>query len=127
MDDLLFAENDLRMGLEATIRKLPEDLNHWSPDELLALPEADVVNHLVAAHSVECPRLRRDEAQLLPVAEEAQTVEDRSFGRVTRRLTRLTLLVPRAQASSWLDDAAVMCGWPRYRVGGGRGASRRAG
>jgi len=95
VNDLLFAQNDLRAGLEATARKLSEDLHGWNPDELLALPEADVVDHLVAAHSVECPRLRMDEAHLLPVSEEAQTIEDRFFGdRVTRRVTLLTLVVP---------------------------------
>ncbi len=95
VDDRLFAKHDLRAGLEATARKVSEDLDRWNPDELLALPESDVVDHLVAAHSVKCPRLRRDEAHLLPVAEEAQTFEDRFFGEhVTRRVTRLTLVVP---------------------------------
>jgi hypothetical protein len=95
VDDRLFAKKDLRACLEATARKLSEDLHGWKSGELLALPEADVVEHLVAAHSVECPRLRRDEAHLLPVSEEAQTIEDRFFGdRVTRRFTRLTLVVP---------------------------------
>jgi hypothetical protein len=50
----LFAENDLRLALEATARKLHEELLGWNPDELLALPEADVVEHLVARSSAAC-------------------------------------------------------------------------
>jgi hypothetical protein len=49
---------------------------------------------LVAAHSVECPNLRRDEAHLLPISEQTETLEDPFAGRITRRMTRLTLVVP---------------------------------
>jgi hypothetical protein len=95
MDEVLFARNDLRAGLEATARKLLEELHGWDPEVLLALPEADVVDHLLAAHSVQCPRLHRDQAHLLPVSEEAQIIEDRFFGdRLTRLVTRFTLVVP---------------------------------
>src|SRR6266511_2018232 len=94
MDELLFCKNDLRLGLEATARKLRDDLLAWSPDELLALPEADVADHLVAAHSVACPSLRRDEAQILPISEQTQTLEDPFGDRMTRRMTRLTLVIP---------------------------------
>ncbi|SRR6266540_1121047 len=90
----LFAENDLRLALEATARKLHEELLGWNPDELLALPEADIVEHLVTTHSVTCPRLRRDEAHLLPVSEQTQTLNDYFGDRVTRRVTQLTLVVP---------------------------------
>jgi hypothetical protein len=64
----LFTQNELRLALEASARKLRDELLGWNPDELLALPEADVVEHLVEARSVLCPRLRRDEAHLLPVS-----------------------------------------------------------
>ena len=96
MDKLerLFAENDLRLALEATAQNLRSELLGWNPDELLALPEADVVEHLVAAHSIACPRLRRDEAHLLPVSEQTQTLNDYFGDRVTRRMTQLTLVVP---------------------------------
>ena len=90
----LFTQNDLRLALEASARKLRDELLGWNPDELLALPEADVVEHLVAAHSVMCPRLRRDEAHLLPVSEQTQTFQDAWGDRVTRRVTQLTLVVP---------------------------------
>jgi len=90
----LFTQNDLRLSLEASARKLRDELLGWNPDELLALPEADVVEHLVAAHSVMCPRLRRDEAHLLPVSEQTQTYPDAWGDRVTRRVTQLTLVVP---------------------------------
>jgi hypothetical protein len=51
----LFTQNDLRLALEASARNLRDELLGWNPDELLALPEADVVEHLVAAHSVTKP------------------------------------------------------------------------
>jgi hypothetical protein len=92
--ELLFAKNDLRLALEATARKLHDELLGWNPDELLALPEADVVEHLVVVHSVACPKLRRDEAYLLPVSEQVQTLKDYFGDRVTRRVTQLTLVVP---------------------------------
>ncbi len=60
LDELLFAKNDLRLAPEATARKLREDLPAWDPDELLALPETDVVEYLVAAHSVTCPNPRAE-------------------------------------------------------------------
>ncbi len=94
MDELLFSKNDLRLALEATAQGLRDELLGWDPDELLALPEADVVEHLVAAHSVECPRLRRDEAHLLPISEQTQTLKDYFGDPVTRRMTTLTLVVP---------------------------------
>jgi len=94
VDELLFSKNDLRLALEATAQGLRDELLGWDPDELLALPEADVVEHLVAAHSVECPRLRRDEAHLLPISEQTQTVKDYFGDRVTPRMTTLTLVVP---------------------------------
>lgn len=90
----LFTQNDLRLALEASARKLRDELLGWNPDELLALPEADVVEHLVEAHSVICPRLRRDEAHLLPVSEHTQTFQDAWGDRVTRQVTQLTLVVP---------------------------------
>jgi hypothetical protein len=94
VDELLFSKSELRLALEATAQKLRDELLGWDPDELLMLPEADVVEHLVAAHSVGCPRLRRAEAHLLPISEQTQTVKDYFGDRVTLRMTTLTLVVP---------------------------------
>jgi len=94
VDELLFRKKDLRLALEATARKLRDDLLAWNPDELLALPEADVADHLVVTHSVACPKLRRDKAHLLPISEQTQTVKDPFGDRMTRRMTQLTLVVP---------------------------------
>jgi hypothetical protein len=48
----------------------------------------------VAAHSVACPKLRRDEAHLLPISEQTQTFKDPFGDRMTRRMTQPTLVVP---------------------------------
>jgi hypothetical protein len=90
----LFAKGDLRLALEATVQKLHADLLAWNPDELLTLPLADVVEYLVKTYSVACPKLRRDEAHLLPVTEQTVTGNDYFGERVTRRMTQLTLIIP---------------------------------
>jgi hypothetical protein len=113
--ELLFAKNDLRLALEATARKLHDELLGWNPDELLALPEADVVEHLVVVHSVACPKLRRDEAYLLPVSEQVQTLKDYFGDRVTRRVTQDTRRSLRRGADHLLDAGQPVLHQPAAR------------
>jgi hypothetical protein len=138
----LFAKIDLRLALEAAVQELHSELLHWNPDELLALPSADVVEHLVKKHSVTCPKLRRDEAHLLPVSEQTLTLKDYFGDRVTRRVTQLTLVVPydgerivfsmRASQShinpprGTVVDGELRLTWVGQGANGGDGAAVRA-
>ena len=36
-------------------------VRHWNPDELLATPDQEITDYLVATYSVSCPVLRHDE------------------------------------------------------------------
>jgi hypothetical protein len=92
-DVLLFAKRGLGPVLGATAKKVADRLQRWDPDRLLAAPEADVVNDLVAEGTVRCPQLLRDEAWMPPPSEASQTWHGYD-GPVERRVPQLVLIVP---------------------------------
>jgi len=74
VDVLLFAKGDLRLALEATTaKKVAGRLKDWNSDALLAAPEADVVDDLIADGTVHCPQLLRAQAWMPPPSEATQT------------------------------------------------------
>jgi hypothetical protein len=83
----------LSSALDATARDVVERLRKWDPDDLLNTPAETVVAQLVEKSSVACPRLLADQAWQQPAVEVDKQFRD--FGEiVTRRVTRLVLVVP---------------------------------
>jgi hypothetical protein len=94
-DEVLFAQADLPGVLEATKRDAIQAVGDWEPDQLLAIAEADVIDYLVAEHSVACPVLHRDRAEQLPVSGEVQPVTGAFTGQTyQQRMTKIVLAVP---------------------------------
>lgn len=89
----LFAGNDLLDKLQGLREKAHRRLVDWQPDGFLSTPEADAITCLLDLASIVCPTLQRDDAYLIDPDEVTQSF--REFGEVgTRRVTRLTLVVP---------------------------------
>jgi hypothetical protein len=89
----LFAGNHLSDRLAELDQMARQRLMGWHPDDLLTMPEADVIENLLSTASIECPTLRRADAYLLDPTEVNQ--QFREFDEtVTRRVTRFTLVVP---------------------------------
>ncbi|MFI7467467.1 hypothetical protein [Nonomuraea sp. NPDC049646] len=89
----LFWEYDLLSVLRSTEQKMLNRLESWDQDALLSASEHDVVETLTDLGSVECPRLRRDEAEMERPKETTQQFME--FGRqIERRVPALTLVVP---------------------------------
>jgi hypothetical protein len=93
-DDLLFLERDLPSALDATRRDAVKAIATWDPDQLLATAEADIVDYLIAEHSVACPVLRRDQIHQLPVADQVDVVEDWGGRHITQTRTKIVIVVP---------------------------------
>lgn len=92
--DLLFTPGDLAAILDQQRMRLVESVTAWKPDELLQLPDHDVVQTLVDEYRVDCPALLRDRAELEPVGRAGTRGED-FLGRATNReQTELVLVVP---------------------------------
>lgn len=93
-DVLLFSRGGyLDAGLEATTKAMADFLQNWDADDLLKAPVDDVIDQLIDRGSVRCPTLLVDEAWMPEPAEVKQEFMD--FGRrLTRRVTRLELVVP---------------------------------
>lgn len=90
---LFFAGYRLSDKLEELRRTAQQHLMHWDPDDLLAMPETDVVERLLSIANIEAPTLRRDDAYLLDPTEVDQQTHE--FGQTfTRRVTAFTLVVP---------------------------------
>lgn len=89
----LFSGGDLGQWLHERRKQATERLMTQTADSLLATPEADVVANLINVAAVRCPTILRSDAYLLDPEEVLQ--EFLEFGeRVTRRVTRFTLVVP---------------------------------
>lgn len=93
MGPLLFAKQDLSSALAATTHTMIKALEDWNPDALLNTPEADVMEQLLDKGCVACPRLLGDQSWMTEPTEEALTLNIRGR-QVSRRVTRLTLVVP---------------------------------
>ena len=97
MDDLgefLFASADLGAGLDEERQRVSVSVRGWNADELLSLPEQDIVDELIEKHRVECPMLVREHGELDPVGRAAVPGQD-FLGRPTQReQTKLVLVVP---------------------------------
>lgn len=90
---LLFTSEHLSNFLEQLRVDALQRLASWNVDDLLATPDADVIQTLLDVTSRDCPTLRRDEAYLLDPTEVDLPV--REFGETfTRRVTQFTLVVP---------------------------------
>jgi len=119
-NEFLFSSGELDLRLKNRQHWAWVAIRNWNPDEFLATPAADIVAHLVAKHSLQCPVLLRDRAEQLPVTEELQQGED-AFGEIyDQRMTKIVIVVPfegealvfdlRASTSSALPPSAVVCG-----------------
>jgi hypothetical protein len=83
----------LSSALDASARRVSERLQRWKADDLLDTPQQAVVAELMETGSVSCPRLLTDQAWQQPAVEVDKQFRD--FGEiVTRRVTRLVLVVP---------------------------------
>ena len=94
-EGLLFASGDLQATLEAGRHRARQAVIEWNPEQLLATAEADIIDYLVAEHSVDCPALHRDKIEQLPVSEEVRPVA----GMLSRetyqyRMTKFVIAVP---------------------------------
>jgi hypothetical protein len=90
---VLFSNNHLDSALDATIKKVTDLLDQWDHDAHLNAAQTDVAEELTAEATVECPRLLRDQAWMLPMSEVVQTFTNYA-GDVERRVPQLTLVVP---------------------------------
>jgi hypothetical protein len=92
----LFSNNPLDSALEATTKKVTDRLDRWDHDALLNAAQADVIEELIDEATVECPRLRRDQAWMPPSSEVVQTFNNYGLAveRRERRVPQLTLVVP---------------------------------
>jgi hypothetical protein len=97
-EEALFRSGDLSMSLAVEQGKALKAIEDWDPDQFLATAEADVIDYLVAKHSVDCPVLDRDGIEQLPISEEVRTVRGSSSGfydeSIRRRMTKVVLVVP---------------------------------
>lgn len=85
--------NSLAGAFSCTAQRAVQEIQALGPDELLKVPNEEVVERLVKRGSVRCPRLIADQAEQLDPTEVDKT--EIQFGeRVTRRVTRLVLAVP---------------------------------
>lgn len=73
---LRYGNDGLRIALRTRRQQARQAAHSWEPGQLLATAEADIVDYLVAAYSVECPVLHPELAVHLPASEVTQ-------GRVT--------------------------------------------
>jgi hypothetical protein len=89
----LFAGSRLAEVLSGASDQATGALANWSPDDLLSIPEADVVRHLVELARLEVPTLAREDAWVEPPAE--VLVDAIDFGtHFKATVTRFTLVVP---------------------------------
>lgn len=90
---LLFAGPPLSNWLADLDQRAWERLMALAPDQLLTIPEADIIEDLLSTFSIRCPMLRQADAYLLDPSE--VNLQSREFGEaVTRIITRFTLVVP---------------------------------
>jgi hypothetical protein len=89
----LFAKEQLFTHLEKLRESALKRLVAMPPDRLLATPDADLIQELLAVVVPECPTLRREDAHL-PDPSEVQVSVIEFGDRVTRRVTEFKLLVP---------------------------------
>lgn len=64
LDPLLFAEGDLRAGLEAQVTKMLEALEQYDGNRLLNTAENDLIDYFVDVAEVEAPVLLKDHASV---------------------------------------------------------------
>ena len=64
LDPLLFAEGDLRAGLEAQVRKMLEAIEQYDGNSVLNTPQQDLVDYFVALGTVEAPALLEENASV---------------------------------------------------------------
>lgn len=94
-DTLLFSSGDLTGALEAKQREARQAIVGWDPDQLLATAEADIAEYLMSKYSVQCPVLRRDRIEQLPVSEEVQSARGVFTGSAyQQRMTKIVIAVP---------------------------------
>jgi hypothetical protein len=93
-DVLLFSKGGrLDKVLWETADVVAEQLQKWDADDLLKTPVDDVIESLVEQGTVHCPKLYTDQAWMPEPTEVTQRFKE--FGeRLTRRVTRLVLVVP---------------------------------
>jgi hypothetical protein len=89
----LFAGNRLAEVLSGASNRALDALASWPADDLLSIPEADLVRHLTELARLETPALARDEVRLESPAE--VLVDATDWGRhFQATVTRFTLVVP---------------------------------
>jgi hypothetical protein len=89
----LFGPGHLDKALSTTLEKARQRLVDWNPDALLKASEPDVIETLINEASVRCPRLLRDQVEMLEPAEAVRPFMQ--FGeRYEQRVAVLTLVVP---------------------------------
>ncbi len=72
----LFTHGELFHVLRARQRDASEAVAKLDPDDLLSTPEADVTERLAGRYTINCPVLRRDRAELLPVTDQFRPARD---------------------------------------------------
>ncbi|MBB4916883.1 hypothetical protein [Streptosporangium saharense] len=93
MTEALFHSYRLPDTLRTTSEKVRNRIANWEIDAFLKASEHDLIETLVSEGTVDCPRLLRDQAWMLDIAETDE--EHRSFGEtVVRGVPMLTLVVP---------------------------------
>lgn len=92
---MLFTGGDLTEHLRTRTASALRQVDDWNGDQLLQIPAADVVAHVVSEYALDCPRLETDQAEQLPPGETVQTVRGMLSGtNIRQRQTRLTVIVP---------------------------------
>jgi hypothetical protein len=89
----LFSNGDLATNLNQQLGRIRNTVEGWNEDELLSLPEQDVIDALTAAFHVDAPVLDRDGITQEPVAE-GYTIVIQFGERVRLKQTIVTLVIP---------------------------------
>jgi hypothetical protein len=91
----LFASRDLRADLEDAFRALVSHIARISPDQILNMPEQEIIEGLIPLASAECPQLEVDQVELLPVEERSEAVGQYGDGSpITHEVPRWRFMVP---------------------------------
>ncbi|WP_051451940.1 hypothetical protein [Actinospica robiniae] len=92
---LLFNRGELTEVLRMRRAEALRQVDQWEGEELLRIPAAEVIDAVVAEHTLECPRLDRDAIEHV---ETGETVVSgvRNFGRagIVQAQTRIVVAVP---------------------------------
>jgi hypothetical protein len=90
----LFDGTYIKTALARATRDALQAVKDWDPNTLLATHEDDVVDRVVAKHSMTCPVLRRRWIKQMPVVERFEQVQRWHGGTEVVRNTEITIAVP---------------------------------